>query len=133
MQPKRKAADPQLGQETCRIDDVLSAISGELVESAKRCTEIQWVISDLLERAHHPNLSEEMHVLQDIDRIQQTLEDIARVLEAAMQPTEGISYSQEKLINNLKLDSLRARIFQNTNDGETEPSAVNESSDSTWL
>ncbi len=133
MQPKRKETEPQSDQETCQIDDVLLAISGELLESAKRCTEIQWVISDLLERAHHPNLSAEMLVLQDIDRIQQTLQDIARVLHATAEPTEGLSCSQEKLIQNLKLDSLRSRIFHGGNDSDTDRPSTDESSDITWL
>lgn len=133
MQTKRKVAEAKSGPETCQIDDILLAISGELVEAAKRCTEIQWVISDLLERAHHPNLSAEMHVLQDIDRIQQTLEDIARVLRATAEPTEGLIYSREKLVNILKLASLRSRIFQGATNGDLDQPPTDEGSDITWL
>ena len=133
MQPERRTKPQAAGQPTCRIDDILSAISEELVASAKRCTEIQWVISDLLEKAHHPNLSEEMHVLQDIDRIQQTLEDIAHILTAAAEPTEGVSFAREKLVENLKLDSLRSRIFQSLRTTDADQAPVGESSEITWL
>ena len=116
-----------------QIEDVLQAVSREMISSAKRCTEIQWVISDLLERAHHPNLSAEIHVLQDIDRIQQTLEDLGRLLEVTASPTKGVTLSTAELDRSLKLDSLRARLLADEDKDDRIGHPNDDGPDITWL
>ena len=96
---------------TCEIGLVLGVIASELEISAKRCAEIQWVISELLGRAQHSDIPKELLVLQDIDRIQQTLEDVSRLLEASTHPLKGVVTTQESLSKHVKLDSLRTRLF----------------------
>ncbi len=112
MRARSKAAKPEADHNTCQIDYILGTIAGELGQSAKRCAEIQWVISELLERAHHPNLSAELHVLQDIDRIQQTLEDISALLGTMAEPMKGVAFARDPLTDSVKLDSLRTRLFR---------------------
>ena len=123
MQTLPEAAKSEADENTCQIDFILGTISSELGQSAKRCAEIQWVISELLERAHHPNLSAELHVLQDIDRIQQTLEDISTLLETMAEPMKGVAFARGPLTDSVKLDSLRVRLFRmlpQTGAGQTE-------------
>ncbi len=75
-QDKLKPAEMTMGH-------LLGRSSEELANSVRACTELQWVISRLLEKSEHPDLVTEMHVLQDIDRLQQTLADLACLLETA--------------------------------------------------
>lgn len=94
----------------------LSATSNELCELAHLCKEIQWAISALLETAHHPDLAVEMHVLQDIDRMQQTLIDLSKLVGEA---AEILPLSLEdglKLKETIHLESLQRRLFPNSTD-----------------
>lgn len=90
---------------------VLLAASEELNSLAHLCKEIQWAISALLETAHHPDLNVEMHVLQDIDRMQQTLADLARLAEETAPYAPMTAVDKNKLKKTIQLESLRRRLF----------------------
>lgn len=107
----------------------LVASSQELKELANLSIEIQWAISSLLERAHHPDLSAEMRVLQDIDRLQQTLAELSRLIGAMGDAESTMDASTEVLKSSIKLESLRDRIF-----AEPHPEISSSKSDEiTWL
>lgn len=121
------------GPGICLVDELMQKVSHELAMTARACSEIQWLISSLLERAHHPDLPAEMHMLQDIDRMQQTLKDIASLLEATSILTKGLRVASSDLAPSLKLESLRARLFgESPQSDPATPSASNDA-DITWL
>lgn len=115
------------------VEPVLMALSVEMKAMAQTCTELQWLISTLLERAHHPDLPSEMHMLQDIDRIQQTLIDMAAVVETLSRPTAALSMPTSELASCLKLDSLRARIIVGENQPDNAKEITGQPTDITWL
>ena len=112
---------------------LLGRSSEELASSVRACTELQWVISRLLEKSDHPDLVTEMHVLQDIDRLQQTLADLACLLETVAIEGAEHAIDASTALGAMRLPSLRHRMF-----GGLEPSAgqggeEEEASDITWL
>ncbi len=125
------------GEIACEMHLVLEAVAAELEHSARICAEIQWVISELLEYAQHPNLTRELHILQEIDRIQQTLEDLSRLLNATASPVRGVRAKHASLSQHVKLDSLRSRLFRTLaaakGDRNSDPHETGEDEDITWL
>lgn len=93
---------------------ILENSARELSAAADRCIALQWSLSRLLETAHHPDLSMEMHLLQDIDRIQQELKDISTLLTSIAPTTSDLKAKAEAVTGSIKLDSLRARIAPST-------------------
>lgn len=108
---------------------VLGRSASELKDLARLSQEIQWAISSLLDRAHHPDLSAEIHVLQDIDRLQQTLLDLARLIDGIDTADLNAPLAASALSNTLTLQSLKCRVFGDTDDiSDTE-----KSKDITWF
>ncbi len=96
-------------ESTDHIGKLLFKSAEELSSLAHLSKEIQWAISSLLERAHHPDMSAELHVLQDIDRLQQTLRDLSRLIDAVSVGDPNMT--EETLKKELTLDSLKTRLF----------------------
>lgn len=111
------------------IDTTLAASSRELGELAHLSKEIQWAISTLLERAHHPDLVAEMHVLQDIDRLQQTLVDLSALLNMISELNCDEALDQQSVKAIVRLDSLRHRLFHE----DISNSSSDASDEVTWF
>lgn len=113
------------------LSDLMADVSGELAGLAERCSLLQWTISSLLDRLDHPDLGAEIHMLQDVDRIQQTLADLASVLAAARADAGHITCRQDALCRVIRLESLRTRLGLS---GE-KPDKAHEpdETDVTWL
>lgn len=114
---------------TLKLSDLLGRMETELESAALKCTDLQVSISALLEKLHHPDLGEEIHMLQEIDRMQQTLVDIASVLRVASKTPQPTPISELAVGAAIRLESFRARIGlgqatlpnpPDTEDGETE-------------
>lgn len=103
----------------------------ELAQAAKSCTELQWALSAILDSINPKGLSAQMHMLQDIDRLQQTLADLACLTEALANKVEGPDICAEEFAAVLRLDSLRARIFDGADLGASHDAQNNEAI--TWL
>ncbi|NRP50651.1 hypothetical protein XMV201_002422 [Aliiroseovarius sp. xm-v-201] len=110
------------------IRETLSAASAELCTLAALSKEIQWAISSLLEKDQHPDLFVELQILQDIDRLQQTLVDLGNMMRVLSANSAFNSIDRETLMQTVQLESLKARLFVGKN-------AVFEQSDGevTWL
>ncbi|KPN62566.1 hypothetical protein AKJ29_10200 [Aliiroseovarius crassostreae] len=110
------------------IQETLSAASTELCTLAALSKEIQWAISSLLEKAQHPDLFVELQILQDIDRLQQTLVDLGNMMRVLSANSALASIDRETLMQTVQLESLKARLFVREN-------TVCEQSDGevTWL
>lgn len=121
--------DAKLNSSSCLLlSDAMSRLSNELDRAAKDCATLQHLTSSLLEKLHHPDLAAEFLMLQDLDRLHQTLEDLrglSRVL-ANVQPDPWID--RMTLENSLHLHSLRSRMFPDI--GGTSQDDVDET---TWF
>lgn len=126
---------PRPVSERIPLNDLLEGCSSEVASSARSCTELQWVISRLLESANHPDLAAEMHVLQDIDRLQQTLGDLACLLELIGKKVQDQSLEKTDVAASLRLMSLRVRLLNETVATEAPEEQLEscENSDVTWL
>lgn len=107
--------------------------SEELAQSVSSCTQLQWVISRLLEASKHPDLVTEMHVLQDIDRLQQTLADLACLFERLAESGADVPVCSDTARNAMRLDSLKERIFGAPESAEEDGASKCDVSDITWL
>lgn len=110
---------------------VLLRLAVELRDSATHLTALQWSISTLLEKVHHPDLAEEIHMLQDIDRLQQTLADVAAVIDAAAVLPSPVAIPRDPVCSAIRLESLRARLDL-AGDDRDHPRDSGET-DVTWL
>ncbi|WP_424943376.1 hypothetical protein [Aliiroseovarius crassostreae] len=108
---------------------VLGRSANELRDLAQLSLEIQWAISSLLDRAHHPDLSAEIHVLQDIDRLQQTLLDLSKLIDGVNTSSAEALKAAPELANTLTLQSLRKRVFGDVSDDADD----NQSDEVTWF
>lgn len=112
----------------------LSRIAEELTEAAHTCAALQWAISALLERAHHPDLPAELHMLQDIDRLQQILADLAGLVALAAKAAPSPQMNIEACRRALRLASLRDRLLAEPGRRAADPCATDGGdSDITWL
>ena len=93
-----------------RLADFLLEISRESIRLAEQCGTIQWSISAMLEIVDHPDLGAEIHMLQDIDRIQQTLSDIAAILAVTGAHADSGPILKTEIGSAVRLDSLRQRL-----------------------
>lgn len=130
MEPKTK---PVSGPNTMTIGHLLGRSSVELANSVRACTELQWVISRLLEKSDHPDLVTEMHVLQDIDRLQQTLADLACLLETSACALPEQVFDASSALQAMRLPSLRDRMFDLGSAPATQGDTTDSSNDITWL
>lgn len=114
---------------------LLVGLVGELEDAATRCTALQWSISTLLEKVHHPDLAEEIHMLQDIDRMQQTLADIAGVLRVASEMPDTVTLPRDSVGAAIRMESFRARmgLTQGKELPGTESTARSDDTDISWL
>lgn len=128
-----KTNQTQSNEKNTLITNVLDALSVEMKSMALACTELQWLISSLLERAHHPDLPSEIHMLQDIDRIQQTLLDMSALTEIISQPTTGLTLATDDLTSCMKLDSLRTRLLSTERPPLCDDAFSESPTDITWL
>lgn len=115
--------------------EVLAGVLGELAQEtarlAEQCGLIQWSISKLLDTFDHPDLGAEIHMIQDIDRIHQTLEDVASVLAVAVLSAEGAPIRRVDFSSAIQLESLRQRMGLSN----APPAAVptDDNAEITWL
>lgn len=96
--------------ETVQLSVLLHDLSDELNQLAGQCASLQETISTLLGKVNHPDLGAEIHMLQDVDRVQQTLSDIAGILNATHPASCGISVRREAIGGAILLESLRQRL-----------------------
>jgi hypothetical protein len=115
------------------LGHLLGRSSVELANSVRACTELQWVISRLLEKSDHPDLVTEMHVLQDIDRLQQTLADLACLLETSASALPEQVFDASSALQAMRLPSLRDRMFDLVATPATQGDTTDSSNDITWL
>jgi len=112
------------------LDPILREMSLETQRLAEQCGRLQWSISAILDTVDHPDLGAETHMLQDIDRIQQTLHDLAAVLHLAGNHVTGAPLRKEDVDTVIRLESLRQRLGLSKNPADT---AACDPSDITWL
>lgn len=125
-QPADDTADDMIG-----LDAILSEISKESLRLSEQCGTIQWSISAILDRVDHPDLGAEIHMLQDVDRIQQTLADIATILGVACDRARGAPVRKGDISAAIRLESLRQRL--GLSDEITGMHDAEATSDITWL
>jgi len=89
---------------------LLSGLARETAQAAESCTVLQWSVSTLLDKVHHPDLGAEIHMLQDIDRMQQTLADVSAILTALSPNLAGVAVCCDDLAAVIRLESLRQRL-----------------------
>ena len=121
----------ETADETIGLDALLSEMSRESLRLSEHCGTIQWSISAILDVVDHPDLGAEIHMLQDVDRIQQTLADIAEILAVACGQTRGAPVRKGDINAAIRLESLRQRL--GLSDAITEAPEAGTSSEITWL
>lgn len=102
------------------VDDpaknLIGAISRELVAASEDCSKIQVLISSLLDKTDHPDLVAEFHMIQDLDRMNQTLADLAVLTRSLTSIVATEEIDVESIAGGLKLTSLRDRLFPNASE-----------------
>lgn len=106
-------------EDAVSLADLLADMSGELANMGERCSVLQWSISSLLDRVDHPDLGAEIHMLQDVDRIHQTLNDLSAILAAARPGAEGVAIGRAGIDRAIRLESLRTRLGLSGDRGDT--------------
>lgn len=96
--------------ETIAHGEILARLSDELEKQTLALRVLEWSISALLDKVNHPDLGEEIHVLQDIDRLQQTFGDIAAVIRVISENSPRDSISEATLNAAIRLASFRDRL-----------------------
>jgi len=96
--------------DTVGLDALLIEMSRESQNLAEHCGKIQCSISAMLDVVDHPDLGAEIRVLQDIDRIQQTLADIAAILVVTGEHANGALVLKDEIGSAIRLESLRRRL-----------------------
>jgi hypothetical protein len=110
---------------------VLGSVSKELAIAAEHCDALQALTSSLLEKTNHPDLAAEFRMLQDLDRLQQTLAELAKItkfLSASISMSSMDSHVFEEVIG---LRSLRDRLLNGTS-GQCH-SVFQVETDTDWL
>ena len=96
--------------------NLIAAISRELVAASEDCGKIQVLISSLLDKTDHPDLVSEFHMIQDLDRMNQTLADLAVLTNSLTSIVATEEIDVETIAGGLKLTSLRDRLFPNASE-----------------
>ncbi len=113
------------------LAEILIRLVGEVDTSAETCAKLQWSISTILEKVHHPDLGAEIHMLQDIDRLQQTLFDIASILRVAAEASPSHPLDEREVNESIRLESLRRRLGLSETLPGVEP--AEDENDITWF
>ncbi|MHA6267568.1 hypothetical protein [uncultured Aliiroseovarius sp.] len=108
--------DPTGFDDLARVGDpsnatTLQRFKIELDQLNADCHVIQDGLSDLLVVTPPVGLPTEMHLLQVIDRMEQTLCDLAAFIDRLDSSTEEHALQHKDLADALKLASLKARLF----------------------
>jgi hypothetical protein len=102
--------------------NLLAAVSNELANAAQDCGGIQVLISSLLDKTDHPDLVAEFHMIQDLDRVNQTLADLALLVQSVAQSLAQGEFHLEAIAHDVKLSSLRSRLFPSLVSSDDQPS-----------
>lgn len=122
--------------DTVAFGDLLENLARELHDASQSCVALQWSISALLDKVNHPDLAAEIHMLQDIDRLQQTLDDLSAALRVGASVSGQSRVSRLEAGQSIRLDSLRQRLGLANAPLLVSPGADQEASDEddiTWL
>lgn len=103
------------------LGTALERAASEIATGAKALSALQWTISTLLEKLHHPDLAAEVQMLQDIDRLHQTYIDLAAMIEISAKVTDKCALPEDDMKRVMKLDSLKTRIFDLGPEGPAGP------------
>lgn len=116
---------------TVGLGELLLEISRESHRLAEQCGSIQRSLSSILDIAHHVGLGAEIQMLQDIDRIQQTLSDVSALLGIASGHANGAQIHKDEIGAAVRLDRLRLRLglSEDSPGNDLQPKA----SDITWF
>lgn len=101
---------PRDDAETISHGEILARLSDELEKQTLALGVLEWSISALLDKVNHPDLGEEIHVLQDIDRLQQTFGDIAAVIRVVSEQSQSKNIPESILSSAMRLASFRDRL-----------------------
>lgn len=95
---------------TVGLGEILVELSRESHRLAEQCGSIQRSLSAILDIVHHPDLGAEIQVLQNIDRIQQTLSDVSAILAIAGGYANGAQIHKDEIGAAVRLDRLRLSL-----------------------
>lgn len=104
-------------------------LSQELARAAEDCLRFQSLTSRLLEKAHHPDLVSEFHMLQDLDRLHQVLNDLSVLTARLSSSAEDRFLAGPDFAESLTLLSLRHRLFP----ASPGPGPAADEADITWF
>ena len=108
---------PESGALECR--DLLLALSEELSDLGASAASVQATLGDILEGAAGGGAGDHgLWHMQEIDRLQQTLEDLSAILRAAA-AHDGHLIDIDRLIAATRLEALRDRL-RGTSGGAAE-------------
>jgi hypothetical protein len=105
----RKSSHPP-GKVPIDLGQTLLKLAAEVHGAAAQCRLIQEAFSRLLTELNHPDLRTEIQILQGVDLVQQTLEDISALLQSSA--ASGFGRDMPHLIGRdiVRLDSFRQRM-----------------------
>ncbi|HBZ43324.1 MAG TPA: hypothetical protein DEO85_04540 [Maritimibacter sp.] len=86
-------------------------LANEMRRAADDCHDLQILTSKLLEKLHHPDLTSEYQMLQNLDRLHQTLRDLSRLSKSVSDQTADHPVSSAGVLAAIHLTSLRDRMF----------------------
>ena len=98
-----------------RRSDLLLTVAEELSDLGASASAIQVTLSELLRDATSAGKAGLWH-MQEIDRLQQTLDDLAAVLRVASEE-DGLHVNVERLARAARLGALRERLRGTAGDG----------------
>ncbi|MAM60492.1 MAG: hypothetical protein CMH11_03280 [Maritimibacter sp.] len=90
---------------------VLAIVASELERASDVCQMLQHLIAALLEKSSHPDLIAEFHMLQELDRLQQTVSDLANVASFLSNTQPDNPLNSNDLASKIILRSLRDRLI----------------------
>lgn len=122
-----RASETDIGAAVA-LSCTLTRISDELRAAARGCTEIEWLVAALLDHAKGSDLPAELHMLQEVDRMQQTLADLSSLIADIAPSARGTAIPIAQFHDSLRLESLRARLTR-----ELARPAEDDEPDITWL
>lgn len=89
---------------------LISRIADEIDQASQDCLKLQIASSVILEKAANSDVISEFHMLQDLDRLHQTLQDLAKLVHKLSEHVE-LPSTEAELETILTLQSLRSRLF----------------------